>query len=85
MINKLKNWWFQIVGVIVIILDQGFEVINPLLVEMGLPSKYFGIIKLLFGFYMIYKSKKELPTQNIEKLQDIVEKKGLTEDNTTLK
>lgn len=28
--STLKNWWLAIAGILIIILDQGFEVIQPL-------------------------------------------------------
>jgi hypothetical protein len=40
--NTLKNWWFAIVGFALIILDQGFDVLNPFLVELGIPDKWIG-------------------------------------------
>lgn len=74
-IRILKNWWFAIAGVIVILLDQGFEIINPLLVELGISGRWIGILKVVFALYGIYKLKKQLPTQNPDKLKDIVETK----------
>lgn len=75
MIKKLKNWWFVILGVIVLILDQGFDILNPLLVEYGASVKLIGIIKLIFGVYGLIKVKNQLPTQNFDKLQDIARDK----------
>lgn len=71
-LRTLKNWWFAFIGIILIVLDQGFELINPLLVEVGISGKWIGILKLIFGIYGIYKLKKSLPTQNPDKLNDIV-------------
>ena len=73
--KTLKNWWFAIVGFALIILDQGFEVLNPFLVDLGLPEKWIGLLKLAFGLYGVYKLKIQLPTQNVDKLQDIVNEK----------
>ena len=73
--STLKNWWFAIVGFALIILDQGFEVLNPFLVDLGLPEKWIGLLKLAFGLYGVYKLKVSLPTQNVDKLQDIVNEK----------
>ena len=66
--STLKNWWFALLGMLAIVLDQGFEVLNPFLVEIGLPEKWIGLVKLIFGLYAIYRVKKELPTQNVDKL-----------------
>ena len=73
--STLKNWWFAILGFALIILDQGFEVLNPLLVELGISEKWIGFLKLAFGLYGVYKLKVSLPTQNVDKLQDIVNEK----------
>lgn len=71
--STLKNWWFAIVGFALIILDQGFEVLNPFLVELGISEKWIGFLKLAFGLYGVYKLKNQLPTQNVDKLQDKVD------------
>lgn len=71
--NTLKNWWFAIVGFALIILDQGFEVLNPFLSELGLSEKWIAFLKVLFGLYGVYKLKVQLPTQNADKLQDKVD------------
>lgn len=70
--STLKNWWFAILGFALIILDQGFEVLNPFLVDLGVPEKWIGTIKLIFGLYGVYKLKASLPTQNMDKLQSII-------------
>lgn len=74
--STLKNWWFAILGFALIILDQGFQVLNPFLIEIGLSEKWIAIVKLLFGLYGVYKLKISLPTQNVDKLQDLVDKKS---------
>ena len=74
--NVLKNWWFAILGVIIIILDSGFDVVNPLLETIGLPDKWVNIVKACFALYAIIRLKKSLPTQNVEKLQQIVDDKS---------
>ena len=71
--KTLKNWWFAILGFALIILDQGFEILNPFLSELGLSEKGIGIIKILFGLYGVYKLKLQLPTQNPAKLQEKVD------------
>ena len=73
--STLKNWWFAIVGFALVILDQGFEVLNPFLSELGMPAKWIGFLKVAFGLYGVYRLKVSLPTQNMEKLQDIVDVK----------
>lgn len=71
--KTLKNWWFALLAMIVIILDNGFDVLNPFLVEIGLPDKYIGYAKVIFGLYGIYKTKKELPTLNYFRLREKAE------------
>ena len=73
--STLKNWWFAIVGFALIILDQGFEVLNPFLVDLGMSEKWIGLLDLAFSLYGVYKLKVQLPTQNVDKLQDIVNEK----------
>jgi hypothetical protein len=75
MIKKLKNWWFVILGIIILILDQGFDILNPLLVEYGVSEKLISFIKLVFGIYGLIKVKNQLPTQNFDRLQDIAYRK----------
>lgn len=63
--NTLKNWWFAIVGFALIILDQGFEVLNPFLADLGLSEKWIGFLKVLFGLYGVYKLKMQNPSANL--------------------
>jgi len=70
--NRLKNWWFTILGILVVILDSGFDVINPILHYIGLSYYFINIIKALFAIYGIVKLKKSLPTLNNEKLKNII-------------
>lgn len=74
--KTLKNWWFAILGFALVILDQGFEVLNPFLMEIGLPEKWIGFVKLGFGLYGVYKLKISLPTRNPEKLNEMVQSIG---------
>ena len=73
--NKLKNWWLQITTIALVVLDLGFEVINPLLLEIGISEKWSNILKILLGIFAIVKTKLQLPTQNIQKLEEIIEEK----------
>ena len=70
--STLKNWWFAIVGFALIILDQGFEVLNPFLVDLGMSEKWIGFLKVAFGLYGVYKLKVSLPTQNVDKLEALI-------------
>jgi hypothetical protein len=71
--NTLKNWWLQILAVAGLILDLGFDALNPLILAVGVPEKWIVIIKLLFGLAIMLKSKVQLPTQNADKLQGKVD------------
>ncbi len=71
--STLKNWWLQILAIAGLILDLGFDALNPLILAIGVPEKWIIIIKLLFGLAIMIKSKKQLPTQNVDKLQDKVD------------
>lgn len=73
--STLKNWWLQILAVAGLILDLGFDALNPLILAIGVPEKWIIIIKILFGLAIMIKSKVQLPTQNVEKLQNIVDEK----------
>ena len=77
--GKIKNWALPLLGTLLLVLDLGFNEINPLLVEFGLNPRWIGIIKVAFGAYGIYKIKKSLPTQNVEKLKEIVIEKEYEE------
>lgn len=73
--NKLKNWWLGIVGIVLVALDQGFDFVNPILVDLGITGKWIGGVKIAFALYGIWRLKNQLPTQNTEKLKEIVENK----------
>ena len=77
--STFKNWWFAIVGMVLIILDQGFEVLNPFLIDIGVGETWIKWIKLIFGLYGMYKLKISLPTQNIGKLEDMIQRIGGTQ------
>lgn len=72
MISKIKNWWFAIFAGILVILDQGFLLVNPLLVDIGVSGRWIGVVKILFFLYGAFKLKNQLPTTNNEKLKDIL-------------
>ena len=68
--NTLKNWWLAIVGAVLIVLDQGFEVLNPFLVEIGIPDKWIGILKIAFGLYGAYKLKMQMPSSKFLSVEE---------------
>lgn len=75
MINKLKNWWFVIFSTALLLLDTGFDVINPILLEFNIPANYINIIKVIFSIYTLIKLKLSLPSADVDKLKKIFSKK----------
>ena len=71
--RTLKNWWLQILAIAGILLDLGFDALNPLILAVGIPEKWIIIIKILFGLAIMVKSKVQLPTQNADRLQNKVD------------
>lgn len=67
---KFKNWVLPILGIILTIADLGFEAINPLILAIGIPDKYIGILKAIFGFYGIYKIATNKPIIQKEVIAD---------------
>lgn len=53
--SNLKNWFLPVLGTLALILDMGFDVVNPILTEIGIPAKIIGAIKTVFGLYAIWK------------------------------
>lgn len=78
--RKLKNWGFYALFIFGGILDLGFNEIQPVLQEIGVGAKSMGFIRLLIIILGALKLKLSLPTQNIEKLKDIVQEKDLCDD-----
>ena len=58
---KFKNWVLPILGIILTIADLGFEAINPILLELGIPDRYIGILKAVFGIYGLYRIATNKP------------------------
>lgn len=73
-IRILKNWWLALSAGVLLILDFGLDAINPILITAGLSKTGLIIVKIIFGFYGLYKLKKQTPTQNPEKLKNIANK-----------
>lgn len=78
--KKLKNWGFYALFIVGAILDLGFNEIQPALEMVGMGEKYMGIVRILILVLGALKLKLSLPTQNIEKLKDIVEEKELNKN-----
>ena len=51
----------MLVGIAVIILDSGFDVVNPLLVDSGISPKAINFIKIGFAIYGIVRLKQSQP------------------------
>ena len=73
--KKLKNWGFYAIFIVGAILDLGFNEIQPALEMIGMGEKYMGTVRILILILGALKLKLSLPTQNIEKLKNIVEEK----------
>ena len=56
-------------------MDLGFNEIQPALEMIGMEEKYMGVVRILILVLGALKLKLSLPTQNIEKLKNIVEEK----------
>ena len=75
MINKLKNWWVVIFGTVLLVLDTGFDVINPILTYFEITPNWINTIKVIFSVYGLVKLKLALPSMDIDKLKEIFSKK----------
>lgn len=73
--KTLKNYWLVILGTLAVIADTGLDAINPILSDLNLDPKIMTWLKVIFAIYGIVKLKTSLPTQNMDKLQDIVDSK----------
>ena len=62
------------------ILDLGFNEIQPALEMIGMEEKYMGLVRLIILILGALKLKLSLPTQNVEKLKDVVEEKELNKN-----
>lgn len=78
--KKLKNWGFYVIFVVGAILDLGFNEIQPALEMIGMEEKYMGLVRLIILILGALKLKLSLPTQNVEKLKDVVEEKELNKN-----
>lgn len=65
MLQKLKQWWVAIVGIALVILDLGFDVVNPILLDSGISIKWLSIIKVIFGVYGIYRLYNTQPKNSL--------------------
>ena len=55
MIQKIKNYWLSILGILIAIFDFGLDAVNPILLHFGLDEKYISILKGVFMIYGIIK------------------------------
>lgn len=80
--RKIKNWGFYALFILGAILDIGFNEIEPVLIEIGLSSRQIVFARILIISAGALRLKLSLPTQNIQKLEEIVEDKNLCNDKT---
>jgi hypothetical protein len=74
--NKIKNWGFYSLFVLGAILDLGFGEIQPLLSKIGVGDIGMDLIRIGMIILGALKLKLSLPTQNVEKLEKIIEDKN---------
>lgn len=55
MFDKIKNFFIPLVGIAVVILDEGFDVIAPLFADFNISNEWVKSIKVIFAIYGIYK------------------------------
>lgn len=53
--DKIKKYWFMLLSMVVVILDGGFDVINPMLVDLSIPPTVINVIKIIFVLYGIVR------------------------------
>lgn len=77
MIDKLKSWWFEISGLLVVLLDQGFHFFNPVLENIGISESGKGWIRFAFAVYAIVRTRQQVPKEFPKKVQSVLSKIGL--------
>lgn len=79
--NKIKNWfWTALLG-LGAILDYANDLLPEALKYFNIEEKYANYIRFgLFAFTLI-KLKKEMPSQNVEKLYDKVGEKAAKQES----
>ena len=80
--KRLKNWGFYALFILGGVLDLGFNEIQPVLETIGVGEKSMVFIRLIVLIMGALKLKLALPTQDVEKLKDIVEEKEILSNNT---
>jgi hypothetical protein len=73
--RQLYNWGFYIIAIIGAVLDLGFDVIRPELVEIGLNPKFIFAIRFIMIVGTVVRAKLALPSQNKDKLEEIIDKR----------
>ena len=59
--QQIKKYWFLLVGIAVLILDNGFDAINPILIDMSISPTVVDYIKIGFGVYGLIRLKQSQP------------------------
>lgn len=70
MIQKIKEWWIAVLGSIVITLDLGFDVVNPILTNIDVPLWFLNTIKVVFALYGIFRLLKQKTPKLLSKQDD---------------
>jgi len=59
--EQIKKYWFLLVSIAVLILDNGFDAINPILIDMSISPTVVDYIKIGFGLYGLIRLKQSKP------------------------
>lgn len=59
--ETIKKYWFLVVGIAVVVLDNGFDAINPILIDMSISPMIINFIKIGFGIYGLIRLKQSQP------------------------
>lgn len=68
--QKIKEWWIAILGSTVVILDLGFDVVNPILTNIDVPLWFLNTVKVVFAIYGIYRLLKQKTPKLLLKQED---------------
>jgi len=59
--KQIKKYWFLVLGIIIVILDSGFDAINPILIDLSISPKIINYAKVVFAIYGIVRLKQSEP------------------------
>jgi hypothetical protein len=59
--EQIKKYWLLLTGVLLVILDSGFDAINPILIDLSVSPKTVNYIKAGFLIYGLFRLKQSQP------------------------